>query len=81
MKFRRGVATRGVQWSFIHARASVPFIDVGQVKRWKKMHSDARLTNSFEIIVGTYEQYLLGYKVHNIVNVSIFLITWLVYIG
>ncbi|XP_024872846.1 p21-activated protein kinase-interacting protein 1-like [Temnothorax curvispinosus] len=33
------------------------------------MHSDAqRLSNPFEIIVGTYEQYLLGYKVHNIVN-------------
>lgn len=24
----------------------------------------------FEVIVGTYEQYLLGYKVNNIVNVS-----------
>lgn len=36
------------------------------------MHSDARLSNPFEIVVGTYEQYLLGYKVHNIVNVSIF---------
>ncbi|XP_011686626.1 PREDICTED: p21-activated protein kinase-interacting protein 1-like [Wasmannia auropunctata] len=32
------------------------------------MHSDARLSNPFEIIVGTYEQYLLGYKVRNIVN-------------
>lgn len=35
------------------------------------MHSDATPPNPFEIIVGTYEQYLLGYKVHNIVNVSI----------
>lgn len=25
----------------------------------------------FEVIVGTYEQYLLGYKVNNIVNVRI----------
>ncbi|KYN03490.1 PREDICTED: p21-activated protein kinase-interacting protein 1-like [Cyphomyrmex costatus] len=32
------------------------------------MHSDARLLNPFEIIVGTYEQYLLGYKVHNVIN-------------
>ncbi|KAG5320138.1 PK1IP protein, partial [Pseudoatta argentina] len=32
------------------------------------MHSDATLLSPFEIIVGTYEQYLLGYKVHNIVN-------------
>ncbi|XP_012061856.1 PREDICTED: p21-activated protein kinase-interacting protein 1-like [Atta cephalotes] len=32
------------------------------------MHSDAKLLNPFEIIVGTYEQYLLGYKVHNIIN-------------
>jgi len=35
----------------------------------RKMHPS--LTNPFEIIVGTYEQYLLGYKVQNIVNVSI----------
>ncbi|XP_012534715.1 p21-activated protein kinase-interacting protein 1-like [Monomorium pharaonis] len=32
------------------------------------MDSDAGLSNPFEIVVGTYEQYLLGYKVHNIVN-------------
>ncbi|XP_043251844.1 p21-activated protein kinase-interacting protein 1-like isoform X1 [Colletes gigas] len=29
---------------------------------------DANVSNPFEIIVGTYEQYLLGYKVNNIVN-------------
>ncbi|XP_072742967.1 p21-activated protein kinase-interacting protein 1-like [Anoplolepis gracilipes] len=32
------------------------------------MYSDPEPSNPFEIIVGTYEQYLLGYKVHNIVN-------------
>jgi len=32
------------------------------------MHSEAIPINPFEIIVGTYEEYLLGYKVHNIVN-------------
>ncbi|XP_011882317.1 PREDICTED: p21-activated protein kinase-interacting protein 1-like [Vollenhovia emeryi] len=32
------------------------------------MNLDARPSNPFEIIVGTYEQYLLGYRVHNIVN-------------
>jgi len=36
------------------------------------MYLDPELPNPFEIIVGTYEQYLLGYKVHNIVNVSKF---------
>ncbi|XP_014482105.1 PREDICTED: p21-activated protein kinase-interacting protein 1-like isoform X2 [Dinoponera quadriceps] len=29
---------------------------------------DSGISDPFEIIVGTYEQYLLGYKVHNIVN-------------
>ncbi|XP_050455601.1 p21-activated protein kinase-interacting protein 1-like [Cataglyphis hispanica] len=32
------------------------------------MYLDPELSNTFEIIVGTYEQYLLGYKVHSIVN-------------
>lgn len=32
------------------------------------MYLDPELPSPFEIIVGTYEQYLLGYKVHNIVN-------------
>ncbi|EFN85984.1 p21-activated protein kinase-interacting protein 1-like [Harpegnathos saltator] len=31
-------------------------------------YMDSRVTDPFEIIVGTYEQYLLGYKVQNIVN-------------
>ncbi|CAL1680060.1 unnamed protein product [Lasius platythorax] len=32
------------------------------------MNLDPELSNPFEIIVGTYEQYLLGYKVHSVVN-------------
>lgn len=32
--------------------------------------SDSNMSDPFEIIVGTYEQYMLGYKVNNIVNVS-----------
>lgn len=34
------------------------------------MQLDSGLEKSFEIIVGTYEQYLLGYKVTNVANVS-----------
>lgn len=33
-------------------------------------YMDSGIFDPFEIIVGTYEQYLLGYKVHNVVNVS-----------
>ncbi|KAM0727097.1 p21-activated protein kinase-interacting protein 1-like [Formica fusca] len=32
------------------------------------MYLDPEMPNPFEIIVGTYEQYLLGYKVHSVVN-------------
>lgn len=42
------------------------------------MYLDPEMPNPFEIIVGTYEQYLLGYKVHSVVNVSKF--RYLVYL-
>lgn len=34
------------------------------------MKLNLETSDPFEIVVGTYEQYLLGYKVSNIVNVS-----------
>lgn len=60
-------------WSLVvhRTRARVNlniYIPVDDEKKVRKMY--ASLSNPFEIIVGTYEQYLLGYKVQNIVNVS-----------
>lgn len=35
----------------------------------------------FEVIVGTYEQYLLGYKVNNVVNVSEYVSLYYLIVG